>query len=222
MATVKTQDGKVVLKDGRVSCECCGPPCPDSTCSGFAVANISEAQAAAIYEGGYWTFTFNWTRNARLEGYFQEFANDPLIIYIAYNTNFDVSHTETVFRSGCNFGYSIANIGSFGRNIDYYDGDGNLDSSTTGGFSGNNSGSLTVNLRKRSSGGGYCVILSAVMSTTDTIHPKNTMTLGTILGSSSAVGNSECGTLASIVLNPVIVSANGTHNVTATFSAGPP
>jgi hypothetical protein len=57
MPTVKTQDGKVVTKDGKVSCECC---IADNCLTGSAYDAISgwqeitSAQYAELYAGGTW------------------------------------------------------------------------------------------------------------------------------------------------------------------------
>lgn len=67
MPTVKTQDGKVVTKDGKVSCECCEPPsigCPIAACvpssgdfNNPAVCFVSQATALLYKGGGTWTLS---------------------------------------------------------------------------------------------------------------------------------------------------------------------
>lgn len=49
MATIKTQDGKVVLKDGKTSCTCCGGICPEIT-RDYTV--ISKEMYDALKSGG--------------------------------------------------------------------------------------------------------------------------------------------------------------------------
>lgn len=54
MATIKKKDGKVLLKNGMVSCECCGVVCPPIT-SEYNV--ISEAMFNALQAGGSYSAT---------------------------------------------------------------------------------------------------------------------------------------------------------------------
>jgi len=62
MPIVKTQGGKVVTKDGKVSCECCAPPVSDCTTAttspSFSEIElwtlISEEQYAELFAGGSW------------------------------------------------------------------------------------------------------------------------------------------------------------------------
>lgn len=59
MATIKTQNGKVITKDGKVSCECCG-------CSGaFSITDqnvfqITKEEHDAYKKGGTWNVFVNW------------------------------------------------------------------------------------------------------------------------------------------------------------------
>jgi hypothetical protein len=58
MATVKLQDGKVVLKDGKVSCSCCDL-CPITTFT--ELVEITKEQNAAINRGGTLSFSISAT-----------------------------------------------------------------------------------------------------------------------------------------------------------------
>lgn len=82
MAKIKLQDGKVVTKDGKPSCECCGPPpdppdppdppfppsigCSTSSCSTTGAiigvrCPISYYRANLYKAGGTWTLNWNGT-----------------------------------------------------------------------------------------------------------------------------------------------------------------
>jgi len=59
MATIKTQGGKVITKNGKASCECCG--CGGPT-SGQNVFEITKQEYDAYKKGGTWNVSSNWVQ----------------------------------------------------------------------------------------------------------------------------------------------------------------
>ena len=62
MATIKLQNGKVITKDGKVSCECCFCN-SDFSITDQNVFEITRQEHDAYKRGGTWNFTGNWTAN---------------------------------------------------------------------------------------------------------------------------------------------------------------
>jgi hypothetical protein len=63
MATIKTQNGKVILKNGKVSCECCGEICDgEFETTDQNVFQISKEQYNAYASGGIWHVSTTWTQ----------------------------------------------------------------------------------------------------------------------------------------------------------------
>jgi hypothetical protein len=57
--TIKTQGGKVITKDGKVSCECCG--CGGPT-SGQNVFEITKQEYDSYKKGGTWNISSDWVQ----------------------------------------------------------------------------------------------------------------------------------------------------------------
>lgn len=63
MATVKIQNGNVVLQNGSVSCECCAPACSNAKDSFDAEIQLTASAYASLYAGGQLSFTAGSTAN---------------------------------------------------------------------------------------------------------------------------------------------------------------
>lgn len=61
MATIKTKNGKVLLKNGKASCECCEAICNGPT-SGQNVFEITNKEYNAYFSGGTWNVSTIWTQ----------------------------------------------------------------------------------------------------------------------------------------------------------------
>jgi hypothetical protein len=61
MATIAIQKGKVVLKDGKVSCECCGCNA-DFSISDQNVFEITKQEYDAYKKGGTWNISSDWVQ----------------------------------------------------------------------------------------------------------------------------------------------------------------
>jgi hypothetical protein len=57
--TIKTQGGKVITKDGKVSCECCEEECIDGPTSGQNVFEITKSEYTKYFKGGTWEVSTN-------------------------------------------------------------------------------------------------------------------------------------------------------------------
>jgi hypothetical protein len=228
MPLVKTQGGKVITKDGKVSCECCGPegpPCPlgsDCVSSGNVVKKpISNAQALLYYAGGTWNVSFAYSISAVLQRFFKEFATDPCLLSSTTTTSFAQTATSSFIHGVSSCG-SSTNVGpiSIGNNTTIVF--TNPPSVATQ-FSGNFFASLSINLRKISSGG-YCLDLSALaragyIGGSPMTHFKNDITTLTLEGTSATIGGTGCGTvLPPDSCPPNIASASGTITISATFT----
>jgi hypothetical protein len=69
MATIKLQNGKVITKDGKVSCECCEKECFSAYYTGLNVFEITKQEFNSYVRGGNWNvearFNSNTTYNLR-------------------------------------------------------------------------------------------------------------------------------------------------------------
>jgi hypothetical protein len=99
MATIAIQEGKVVLKDGKVSCECCG--CNGPTETGVNIFQITKEEYDNYYKGGTW----NISGNIKVS----ESAADGRSATSNSSGNF------TVESSGCNFEH----YETFDNNVTY-------------------------------------------------------------------------------------------------------
>jgi hypothetical protein len=61
MATIKLQSGKVITKEGKVSCSCCGEVC-NGPISGQNVFEITKQEYDAYFSGGTWDVSTTWTQ----------------------------------------------------------------------------------------------------------------------------------------------------------------
>jgi hypothetical protein len=109
MATIKTQGGKVILKNGKVSCECCGggaPECnPNLILNQYNTIQISEEKYIQIYNGGTWSISTNFT--------------EKVIIVRPGSTvtcDSDGSGSGSFFSSGCDAqAFGIIGSGSYNQ-----------------------------------------------------------------------------------------------------------
>ena len=154
MPTIKTQDGKVVTKDGKVSCECCGPEGPSCPIGGACVSSgntvrksINNSQALTYFAGGTWNVVYGYSISAQLQRFFKEFATAPCLLTNTTTTSFSQSATISfiygVGSCGANTNVGPISIGNQ-TTIDYV---GPPPSSATQ-FSGNFYASVGINLRK--------------------------------------------------------------------------
>lgn len=112
MPTVKTQDGKVLTKDGKVSCECCDADDDPIGCSATSmpardvVKTITRAQALALKQSGVQcTFTWSidqWTIDGR-DAAFPTFPNIVSCPAIVTGRSSTTAFTN-VCEAGSNFG----------------------------------------------------------------------------------------------------------------------
>jgi hypothetical protein len=70
MATIKLQNGKVVLKDGKASCTCCIRVCNGSfLITDRNVFEITKSEYNAYINGGTWDIQTTWVHNESYSGY---------------------------------------------------------------------------------------------------------------------------------------------------------
>jgi hypothetical protein len=126
-STIKLQNGKVVLKNGKPSCECCftevGPiitlPCAGvASCVApidGAAGRITRATAAAIYAGG----TYSMRMQLQAGGSFNGFGGGAGLY------EYEISHDKSYnfSGSGCGFGAQFEEqIGTVGTKTTFFTG----------------------------------------------------------------------------------------------------
>lgn len=226
MAKIKLQDGKVVTKDGKPSCECCGPDCPlggACTPSGTNVVKaITSAQAAVYYAGGTWDCQYDFSINARLEGYNQFSTPNP---YIAYETVFSGTANHSFAWSGCQGGTTFGPVATGnGTTVFFlYPPPPSSATQSSGDFR-----VLSHNIfMRKNPAGGYCLSMDAsarsgYFGSSAAVHSKLDISAMTIEGTTATTGGLGCSTVTATVQNPVIVSAFGSTTFSASFTASAP
>lgn len=220
MATVKTQDGKVVLKDGKVSCECCGDPsigCPTSNCtptagnaSNPAVCLVPYAAALLYKQGGTWLFEVSASLDASFD---LTFLDQRYRTIVSGSGSLTLQTTNQCNISGTMTPVSLADSGGLFRL--------STDEQLVPAANATLSGQFSLLIRETAtSPRSFCVTINFIRSLVATYHNLNngTFTFGTCSLSIPTTITHKA-PFNSGGTNP---QGSGTYQATLTFTASAP
>jgi hypothetical protein len=123
MATIKTQNGKVILKNGKVSCECCDSvlTCNGPT-SGQNVFEISKEEYIKYSKGGTWNVSTTWAQSESADpncavsgtGSGSVSATTNGCIHVVNGT----ANATTVFTGACDGDFTVNYTFGFGITLE--------------------------------------------------------------------------------------------------------